>query len=784
MLYQTPPQVIADIVDAPLTPGVSLSSDKKWMLLLERQTLPSIEELAQPELRLAGYRINPKNNAPSRTPAFTDMILVSLPDGAKRTISGLPENPRIRNVQWSPDSSHIAFTQDHLDSVTLWIVSVDANEAKRLSDLPINDTFGASPYTWHTNSRSLFVLTVPPDRGDPPQPAHVPSGPIIQQSMGKNAAARTYQDLLQNIHDEAQFDYYFTSAAARMDLEGTVSDLNQPAVFSRMEPSPNSEYLLVEKIHRPYSYRVPAYRFPVDIEVWSADGQVVHQITSRPLAEDIPIAFEAVVKGPRDVRWRGDAPATVVWAEAQDEGDPRLPAEVRDAIYSLETPFDGEPTVLARFAERFKGILWGDDDLALAYERWWDTRNERLWRLYPGQTDREQSLIYERSCEDRYQDPGMAMTAPNEWDRNVLLQVDEDVLLLRGDGASPEGDRPFLDRFDLSTGNTQRLWQSQAPYYQRIVSPLDETGNQFLIARESEQEPTNYFILDLEKNGLSALTDFPHPTPALKNIQKQLITYQREDGVTLSAYLYLPPDYDPQSDGPLPTFLWAYPREFKSADAAGQISGSPYQFNRVSYAGPLFLTALGYAVIDRAAMPILGEGDREPNDTYVQQLVASAKAAIDKAAEMGVTDPGRVAVGGHSYGAFMAVNLLAHSDLFRAGVARSGAYNRSLTPFGFQAEQRTLWEVPDIYLKMSPFFHAGQIKEPLLLIHGEVDNNSGTFPVQSERLYQALQGLGGIVRYVLLPHESHGYQARESVLHMMWETINWLDSYVKTPNHE
>jgi dipeptidyl aminopeptidase/acylaminoacyl peptidase len=299
-----------------------------------------------------------------------------------------------------------------------------------------------------------------------------------------------------------------------------------------------------------------------------------------------------------------------------------------------------------------------------------------------------------------------------------------------------------------------------------------------LTRRESVQEPPNYFYHNLEKNRTVQLTGFPHPTPQLKGITKELIRYNRDDGLKLTARLYLPDGYT-TADGPLPMVMWAYPREYKSADAAGQVTDSPYRFIRTSWSSPVVWLLRGYAVLDYPSMPIIGEGDEEPNDSFIEQLVAGAKAAIDEVVRRGVADPERIAIGGHSYGAFMTANLLAHSDLFRAGIARSGAYNRSLTPFGFQSEDRTFWEAPETYFAMSPFMHADKVDEPILLIHGEADNNSGTYPMQSERFYNALKGHGAICRLVMLPHESHGYRARESALHVLYETDRWLEKYVK-----
>jgi dipeptidyl aminopeptidase/acylaminoacyl peptidase len=466
--------------------------------------------------------------------------------------------------------------------------------------------------------------------------------------------------------------------------------------------------------------------------------------------------------------------------EALDGGDAGQPAEERDRVLMHAAPFDGEPTPWVTLGLRYGGIMWGTDDLALVMESWWRTRTARAWRLSPGEPTAEPELFFERSYEDRYNDPGYPMMVPNEWGWPVLRTADRGrTLFLSGAGASPEGDRPFVDKLDLRTMETERLFRSEAPYYESPLEFLDDDGRYLLTRRESQDDPPNYFVRDMRTGDLRQLTAFPNPTPQLEGMSKELIQYTRADGVDLQATLYLPPGYEPERDGPLPLFVWAYPREFKSADAAGQVSGSPYRFTRLSGWSTAIWVAMGYAVMDGATMPIIGEGDAEPNDTYVEQLVASGEAAIDEAARRGVADPNRVGVGGHSYGAFMTANLLTHSDAFAAGIARSGAYNRSLTPFGFQAEERTFWEAPEVYFRMSPFMNADKMNAPILLIHGEMDNNSGTFPIQSERYYHALKGLGKTVRLVMLPFESHGYAARESILHMLWEMQEWLDRYVK-----
>ncbi|MEJ2541095.1 MAG: prolyl oligopeptidase family serine peptidase [Gemmatimonadota bacterium] len=777
-VYRTPAPELAALVDAPATPGVSLSPDESTLLLMTRPGAPSIAEVSAPELRLAGLRIDPRNSGPSRSRTFVDLAFRDL-DGNEVAVSGLPANPRIGDLRWAPDGEHVAFTHAMVDRIELWVVEVATGQARRILDRPLNAAFRGAPYRWSPDSESLLARTIPRNRGEAPAEPTVPAGPVIQESTGEAAPARTYQDLLENPHDEELFEYYTVAQMVRVGLDGTATEIGAPGMIQTAEPSPDGSYILVEEIHRPFSYLVPASRFPTRMEVWDARGNAVVELADLPLRDKVPTGFGSVPEGVRSMSWRADAPAILTWVEAQDGGDANAEADVRDRMFMLEAPFQGEPVALASFPLRFGGAYWSEDGYALVFESWFATREVRGYQVDPDDPGSMRPL-FEFSMESPYDDPGQPMTRSTSSGTEVLLTADGgDAIFLMGQGASPEGNRPFLRRMELETGETRELFRSEAPYYEVPVAILGDDGDRLLTRRETTTEPPNFYVRDLDGGDVTAVTDFPHPYPELADIQSEAIQYSRADGVPLSATLYLPAGYDPDRDGPLPTFVWAYPQEFKSADAAGQRTDSPYQFKRVSYWGAVPWVTRGYAVLDDASMPVVGEGDEEPNDSFREQLVANAQAAIDEGVRRGVVDPDRVAVGGHSYGAFMTANLLAHSDLFRAGVARSGAYNRSLTPFGFQREERTFWEAPEIYFAMSPFMHADKVDEPILLIHGEADNNSGTFPIQSIRFYNAIKGLGGTARLVMLPDESHGYVARESLLHMLWETDRWLDTYVK-----
>lgn len=770
--YQRPPGAITDILDAPPTPLVSLSPTRDYLLLSERPSYPPIADVAAPMLRLAGLRINPRTNGPHLATRTIGLTLQSIADGQQRRIE-LPPRSNVSDTAWSPDGQQLALTITTESGIELWVADTAKAVARRIPGVFINAAYG-NPMQWLPDSRSLLVQTIPAERGDPPAPPQTPSGPTIQESSGRAAPVRTYQDLLQNAHDEALFDYYCTSQLALVGADDKVTSIGQSAVIASVEPSPDGKHLLVVRNQRPYSYILPALRFPKVVEVCSRSGNVEVTVANLPLQDRVPI--DGVPTGPRSYQWRPTAPATLVWAEALDEGDPRNQVTHRDRLLTLAAPFTSQPTELLRTEQRYAGLKWSERErFALLEDFDRDRRWTRTFVVNFDRPDESPQLLWERSINDHYGDPGAPVMRPLPNGRRVIWQVG-DAIYLEGNGATPRGDRPFLDRFHLTTHKAERLFQCDDASYETFVAMLASGGSaQFLTRHESPNQPPNYFVHTFGGQR-RRLTNFPDPMPQLRQIKKQLVTYQRADGVALSFTLYLPPDRLPAEA--LPTVVWAYPREFNDAGTAGQVTGSTNRFTTIGGMSHLFFLTQGYAVLDSATMPVVGDPEKA-NNTYIEQIVASARAAIDKAVEMGVTDRQRVGVGGHSYGAFMTANLLAHSDLFRAGIARSGAYNRTLTPFGFQSERRTLWEAPDTYLKMSPLLVADKINEPILLIHGEADNNPGTFPIQSERLYQAVRGNGGIVRYVTLPHESHGYTARESIEHTLYEMMAWFDKHVK-----
>jgi dipeptidyl aminopeptidase/acylaminoacyl peptidase len=789
-LYEKPNKDLVEIINAPPPPTLSVSPTHDYAIILESVRHPSIEELAQPMLRLAGTRIDINTNGPHLLPHTVKFTLLKLSDGTQMEVSLPQVNERKLSAPlWAPDGKTFAFTNTTNHSIDLWIGNTATGKTHQVSGVRINGVIndaeggggrgagggrggGAHPFQWMGDNKTLMARLVPAGRAAPPAEATVPKGPHVQESLGHAGPVPTYEDMLTNPHDEDLFDYYATAQLAYVDtVTGKVTTFGKPGIFTGVHPSPDGKNFLVSRLHHPYDYLHPFAQFPADVEVWDGSAKKLYTLANKAGAMRVPIG--GVATGPRDYQWLPTENASLVWVEAMDGGNPKEKVPNRDRIVKYSAPFKGEPVEVFKTEQRFQGIQpLEKGGLALVEDF---ERMKRWVRTYEIDlnkgSDQKAKLIFERNNQDRYKDPGTPMMRTMTNGRRVARQ-DGDSIYLTSIGATPDGDRPFVDRYNLQTGQKERLFQSTADYYEVPEAVLDDAGTKILTRRESPTEYPNYFI----RTGadLKQITHFKDPVPQLGSIKKQLVKYKRADGVPLSFTLYLPPNY--QQGTKLPTFVWAYPYEYNDADTAGQVTGSTNRFPELS--PHLLMVLRGYAVLENAGMPVIGNPETV-NNTYLDQIVMDAKAAIDTAVGMGVTDREKVGVGGHSYGAFMTANLLAHSELFHAGVAESGAYNRTLTPFGFQSEQRTIWQAPDVYIKMSPFMSADKIKTPILLVHGEADDNTGTFPINSERLYAAVRGNGGTVRLVFLPLEAHGYAARETIETVLNEELTWLDKYLK-----
>jgi len=777
--YKKPSSEIMALADYERAPSVSMDSKKEYMLLSYRNTYKTLDDLNQTEMRLGGLRINPVTNISSTVTYVNNLKIRKISAKNETQVSGLPSNAKISNVAWSENEKKIAFTNTTNSGVELWIIDVASAAAKKITSDNLNANLG-SPFSWMKDNETLLVKVLPKNR-----PALIdekkdlPKGPTVSVSDGSKSQNRTYQDLLKNKSDEANFDALVTSELYKITTSGTATLFKPADIYAGESFSPDGNYLMLTTIQKPYSYIVPLSRFPQKSVVYDLTGKEIKQVNEVPLTEIMPKGFSSVRTGKRSMSWRADKPATLVYIEALDEGDQAKKADYRDEVFQWNAPFNSAPTSMMKTQQRFGGISWGNDSFAIAYDSWYDTRNAKTYLLNPSNPNETPKVISDRNSQDIYSDPGNFETKKNEFGRYVIATENGNAYLI-GDGNTKDGQFPFIDEMNLKTLKTKRLYTSKIKDKKEdLMSIEDFKKGDVLVMIQSKNDYPNYYFRNIKSGKLTPITAFQNPFESIKNVYKEVIKYKRKDGVDLSGTLYLPANYDRTKKEKLPLLIWAYPAEFKDKNSAGQSDKNPNEFTFPNYGSFVYWVTKGYAVLDDASFPIIGEGTTEPNDTFITQLVDDAEAAINAVDNLGYINRKKVAVGGHSYGAFMTANLLTHSNLFACGIARSGAYNRTLTPFGFQSEQRNYWDVPAIYNGMSPFMNADKMKTPLLLVHGEADNNPGTFTLQTERYFQALKNLGAPTRMVILPKESHGYAAKENILHLLWEQDQFLEKYLK-----
>jgi len=791
--YDRPPQHVLDVLHAPAPPSPYVSPTVDRILLVSWVSYPPIAQVAEPFLRLAGVRVEPRTRRKHDTPGgygiapcAQSLTLVDIPTSRETPVS-LPPGGCADAFSWAADGKQFAFRNTSADTVELWIGDASTGAARRLGDARLNPMLESS-LQWMPDQKTLLVKLVPAKAGPAPAASVTSDGPSIQETTGQTGESSTYEtrDTLTGKHDEDLFDYYATSQLAFVDASsGAITPLGEPAIITGVDPSPDGENILVTTIHRPYSYVTTFPNFPHDVELWDRVGRVTHTLAKLPLADRVPI--HGVQTGPRDYGWRPTAPATLVWAEALDGGDWNVTVPARDKVMTLEAPFTGAAAEIARTEQRFTGFDWSEQPgVALLHEY---DENKHWQRTFLADVDHpaaKPTVVWDMSSDERYKDPGQPIYKVLPNGRGVVRQ-EGDAIFLSGAGASIDGDRPFLDRFDLKARTPVRLFRSDKASIEYFLEFADATSRAFLTWRQSPKDPPNAMLRTLGDplpsatpgeaaiaSTARAVTHIPDPTPAVRAIKQRLIKYRRKDGTQLSFTLLTPPGY--QEGTRVPAILYAYPLDYASASTAGQVSGSEQEFMRLTDYRLLLLA--GYAIIDNAAFPIVGD-PREAYDTYLEQLVEDARAAVDTAVGTGVVDRERIGVTGHSHGALMTANLIAHTNLFRAGVATSGSYNKTLTPFGFQNERRSVWKGQNVYLKVSPFFFADKIKLPLLIMHGADDANPGTTPLQAVKLYEAIRGNGGTARLVMLPHEPHWYSAMESNEQLAYEELRWFDKYVK-----
>lgn len=460
LTYQKPPKAILELVDVPLAPSTILDSDGEMMIFRYRDQYKSIAELSEEELRLGGLRINPVTNISSRARYYNNLEVKAIDAKTPTQVQGLPENPRLSNFRWSPDESKMAFTHTTNTGVELWVLDVKSAQTKKLTEANLNANMG-DVINWFKDNSSVLVKMLPEDRKNLIDPeTAVPTGPTISVSDGKEAQNRTYQDLLKNPNDEYNFEQLARSSLVKVNLNGASEKWMDAEMYSSVSFSPNGEYVMVNHLKKPFSYLVPYYRFPSETTIYTKDGKLVNQVNDEPLMEDLPKGFMATQTGRRSLQWRSDKPSTLLYVKALDKGDPEVEVDYRDEIFLLNAPFKDEGKSILKTQDRFSGITWGDDNLAIANDYWWNTRNTRTYVFNPSKASEEPEIIFDRNYQDSYSDPGSFVTTKNEYGQSIL-KLDEESAFLLGDGFSEEGQFPFVDKIDLENGKTERLYQSK-----------------------------------------------------------------------------------------------------------------------------------------------------------------------------------------------------------------------------------------------------------------------------------------------------------------------------------
>ncbi len=770
--YKVPDERLKDVYEVTKPPYIIFKPFSTYGFEITYKPQITLNELVEEDLELAGKKFLPRLTAGRKFYQTNRFSITDFDKLSKQEID-ISKYESIRTVFYSWDYSKAIMTYEVEDGVSFIYVDFSSKKITEYPEIRLNGAMGEPHVQWLANQKDVLIQMIPQDRPTEVKYNKIPQSPLIEETSGKMSQMRTYTKLLKSPNDEILFDYYFTSQIAIVNLKTKkIKEVGKPGIYRSVEISPNNKLLLVTKINKPYSYTVPYYYFPQTTSIWNLKGKEVKHIMDRPLQDEIPIG--GTYSGERYHHWLPIADQTLVWYQAQDGGDPKVKTDLRDIIYKSDYPFK-DRQVFFQTEHRASGYQCLSDNKSIIYG---DYDRDRLWsrQWILDLEDNTSKLITDQSVNDKYADRGSLFTVWNK-NKEKLVQRNGDLIYyINNQGASPEGNRPFLASFNIKTLEFTKLFEANPAKYEQISTFADEDFSSIIIGSQDIEQPRNYQLVDLATNKRQTLTKNRNPYPEYANLKKELVNYKRNDGIDLSGILYLPHDYDGQEK--LPLIIHAYPREYASAETAGQVSGSDKTFTWYYGDDIRYLAMNGYAVLYNASIPIVGNPELV-NDTFLEQLLDGVSSAINYLDERQIINPDKVGIIGHSYGAFMVANVLANSDLCQVGVAKSGAYNRTLTPFGFQKERRTFWQAKDFYLEVSPFATADQINEPILLIHGEKDPNSGTYPMQTKRLYQAIKGNGGTARMVILPFEEHSYRARESELHVLSEINEWFDRYLK-----
>lgn len=796
--YQTPGGKIEELFNRPYHPSVSVYQKLNKKMIKERTLYMPLDFLAEPIVHLAGIDIYEKNRSGIRSTFFTKFSIADLYSDSSLTVP-LPENAVFGSDIPSYDGKKALVQEYTKDEIKLWLVHVDSvysdstgqknPQVTLLLNSGINQAMD-DYIQWMPDNRHVLISMRVENTVKPDMTIALPQGPIVLESSGKESQNRTFPNLLKNQRDEELFEYYAQSQLCLLDItDGSIKKVFDPMILYDLTISPDGRFLLAKEILKPYSRKVNYYYFPSQWIVLDLENQTKTILNRTPVIDDLKAGW--VQKGVRYYWWNSNSEHNIFQLVTLDDGSPENNNSFKDEVLEVEYPYViGEQAKLQFLYEesnpqlksksiyksknnRISTINYINDDVMLVMEYNWKNK----WRksFLANTKNYKQHIIFDRSSEERYDLPGNIVFKTDKRGNSIPVIQDTCIFFI-GNGLSSDSRKPFIDQLNLYTFQKSRLYEFDESDYVSIISIHDENDLSLLISKENPDTPSNLYTYSIKDSLLQAITKYSDNIPELTQLQKRVIKYQRADGVQLTGLLYLPSDYQPGNR--LPLIMSAYPQEYSDPETASQSTKSDKRYHRPWSSSPLYFCLEGFAVLEDASFPIIGD-PQTVNDTWMSQAISNAHAAIQYLSQEGIVDSEQVIIQGHSYGAFMVLNLLAHSDLFAGGIARNGAYNRTLTPFGFQKERRNLWEAKSVYLELSPFLYADQIKKPLLLIHSMEDTNPGTFPIQSQRLFEALEGLGKDCRFVQLPLEDHSYSAKETHLHLLWEYREFFKKVLK-----
>lgn len=754
--YVLPPEPVVSLLERESAPTAFVHAGARRVARLFEQKLVPTSQLERPQLGLAGLRIDVGNRMRAGTDLYTRLRYSALDYAADIHEYRPPDGSLIAELNFSPSGNKMLVTLAFTDHLEVGLLDARDHSFQTLSTGPLSAFWGA-PCSF-VNEDSL-ICAQPQNTGAPPP---IEIGPNIRELMSGAAPVVPYSNLLRDANDDRLFEHYGAVQFALVPTDGTESRLlNVSGMITAAGVSPDSDFIYTSRISRPYPRQLPVSRFPQSLSIHStASGEKIFE-QAKASRDQVNVSL---APGPRMPSWDPTRPASLLFVERQLEAND----SATDSLLEISAPFGGPAQNLAPGLRRVSAFAWSNKGNLFLTD---SGSGSRTWVSYQL---RDKLIELARGGEsDVVGDPMQALRVNGE--SGAILET-SGILHFKDETSLDTGAHPTLVAWTYATGKSDELWRSKDTEHAEVLAVLKHKKREYLIATESPSLPRHLVISrEGQRHGL---TQPAPPHPELFGMERRMMRYKRADGLPLSGMLSLPAGA--QEGITTPLVLWIYPRDFADSDQASKSKEYPQRYIDPKGASRFLLLNQGYALFD-CPMPIVGEVT-SGRDDFLSQLISNAEAAIDHLVSIGIADRDRIAVMGHSYGAFAVANLLAHSKLFRTGIATSGAYNRTLTPFGFQRETRTFWQNTEAYVNMSPFFFADNIEGSLLLVHGEADDNAGTPILQSERFYAALVGNGVRTRFVSFPYEGHHLRGRDAVLHTAAEMIHWLDRELRSPN--